>query len=235
VSEYVLYYSPDSANLVVRVALEECGVSYAARLVDRSVGQQRSPDYLELNPQGLIPVLVDGDVVIFETAAILLYLVDRHEGLGPRRVMSARADLYRWLFFLSNTLHADLRVMFYSQRHVTDQSAVGTLRAGTRLRLLGHLELLDAHMGRHASGYLLESGFSVCDLYLAACCRWMMIYPADEPIPGRSLRALPRLWPFLERMEQRPAVVRACTAEWIEPPFLTAPRMPRPPVGSVTG
>lgn len=234
-SEYLLYYSPDSANLVVRAALEACGAPYAAELVDRSVGQQRSPAYLKLNPQGLIPVLVHGETVIFETAAILLYLVDRHPGLGPAVGTQGRPDLYRWLFFLSNTLHADLRVMFYPQRYLTQENAVPSLRDGIRSRLLAHFSLLNSHMARHRSGFLLSGAFSVCDLYLAVCCRWAMAYPEGAGIAVEALRSLTHLWALLERLERHSAVVAACRAEWIEPPFLTAPRSPRPPVGSVTG
>ena len=234
-SEYLLYYSPDSANLVVRAALEVCGAPYATELVDRSVGQQRSPAFLKLNPQGLIPVLVNGETVIFETAAILLYLVDRHPGLGPDVGTQGRPDLYRWLFFLSNTLHADLRVMFYPQRYLTRDSVVPSLRDGIRSRLDAHFTLLNAHMAKHRSGFLLAGGFSVCDLYLAVCCRWAMVYPVEAGIAVEPLRALGQLWALLEQLERHPAIMAACRAEWIEPPFLIAPRTPKPPVGSVTG
>jgi len=234
-SEYLLYYSPDSANLVVRAALEVCAAPYTTELVDRSIGQQRSPDYLELNPQGLIPVLVHGEAVIFETAAILLYLVDRHPGLGPPVGAPGRSDLYRWLFFLSNTLHADLRVMFYPHRYLGQDSAVSMLRDGIRSRLLEQFALLDAHMARHRSGCLLACGFSVCDLYLAVCCRWAMVYPIGAGIAVEPLRGLTHLWSMLEHLERHPAMSAACRAEWIAPPFLTAPRSPEPPVGSVTG
>jgi len=234
-SEYVLYYSPDSANLVVRAALEVCAARYTTELVDRGIGQQRSPAYLKLNPQGLIPVLVHGEAVLFETAAILLYLADRHPGLGPPVGAAGRPDLYRWLFFLSNTLHADLRVMFSPQRYLGRDSAVPILRGGIRSRLLEHFALLDAHMARHRSGFLLACGFSVCDLYLAVCCRWAMTYPVGAGISVEPLRALAHLWALLEHLERHPAMAAACRAEWIEPPFLTAPRSPNPPVGSVTG
>ena len=234
-SEYLLYYSPDSANLVVRAALEVSAVPYATELVDRSIGQQRSPAYLKLNPQGLIPVLVHGEAVIFETAAILLYLVDRHPVLGPSMGASGRPDLYRWLFFLSNTLHADLRVMFYPRRYLSRDSAVPILRDGVRSRLLAHFALLDDHMAQHRSGCLLGCGFSVCDLYLAVCCRWAMAYPVGAGIAVEPLRALTHLWALLEHLERHPAMAAACRTEWIEPPFLTAPRSPKPPVGSVTG
>ena len=68
---------------IVRIALEELGLAYEAIRVDRAAGEHRSPGYLGLNPQGLIPVLEDGDLVLFETGAILLHLADRTGRLGP--------------------------------------------------------------------------------------------------------------------------------------------------------
>ncbi|MCB1329029.1 MAG: glutathione S-transferase N-terminal domain-containing protein, partial [Maritimibacter sp.] len=69
-----LHYAPDNASLIIRIALEELGLPYETRLVDRQAEAQKSPAYLALNPQGLIPVLETPEGPIFETAAILLWL-----------------------------------------------------------------------------------------------------------------------------------------------------------------
>jgi len=83
---YVLYYYPENANLAPHMLLEELGVSYRLELVDRNRGAHKSTEYLKLNPAGFIPVLVDGDIVLPEAAAICLHLVDKHPeaGLAPR-------------------------------------------------------------------------------------------------------------------------------------------------------
>ncbi|MDP1693299.1 MAG: glutathione S-transferase N-terminal domain-containing protein [Burkholderiaceae bacterium] len=77
-----LHYYPGNASMTPHMVLRELGVPFELKLVDRAVGAQKSPAYLKLNPNGLIPVLVDGDLVLYETAAILLYLVDTHPGAG---------------------------------------------------------------------------------------------------------------------------------------------------------
>ncbi len=230
---YRLYYSPDSANLVVRMALEEVGADYGAVLVDRSRQEQRSAHFLQLNPQGLLPVLVHGSRVIFETAAILLYLVDRHAGIGPGLGAADRGELYRWLFFLSNTLHADLRVLFYTDRYLEDAAAATQLRSGVRQRVAGHLALLDREIGDSGSRCLLASGFSVCDLYLAACCRWAVLYPRGEAIDPGAIRDFPNLRILLQSLQGRAGVARACAAEEIPAPFFLDPVAPRPTTGSV--
>ena len=136
---YTLFYSPDSANVVVRMALEEIGAAYEALEVDRRQDAQRSPAFLKFNPQGLLPVLVDPaqNEPVFETAAILLHLADQHATLKPL-LISARGRFLKWLFYLSNTLHADLRMLFYTERYGADALAEKALRARLHPRVLAH-------------------------------------------------------------------------------------------------
>lgn len=81
-----LHYFPSNASLTPHMLLEELGVPYELKLVDRAHGAHKAPDYLALNPNGLIPVLVEahaeGDLVLYETAAICLHLVDTHPQAG---------------------------------------------------------------------------------------------------------------------------------------------------------
>lgn len=73
-----LYYYPGNASLTPHMLLEELGVPFELKRVDRANAAHKSPDYLKLNPNGQIPVLVDGDLVLYETAAICLHLADTH-------------------------------------------------------------------------------------------------------------------------------------------------------------
>ena len=69
---YKLHYAPDNASLIIRIFLEEIEAKYTCNLIDRKQNNQKDPNYLALNPNGLIPVLETNDGPIFETAAILL-------------------------------------------------------------------------------------------------------------------------------------------------------------------
>jgi glutathione S-transferase len=143
---YTLFYSPDSANIVVRIVLEELALPYEALEVDRTQGAQRSAAFLRYNPQGLLPVLVDPaqDEPLFETAAILLHLADTHQALQPPP--AARGRLLKWLFFISNTLHADLRALIYSPRYVAVDEAIAPLRTPLHRRVTEHCALLEADL-----------------------------------------------------------------------------------------
>src|ERR1051326_5231176 len=95
---YKLYYYPGNANLAPHVVLQEIGAKYELVLVDRDKQHHKSPEYLKLNPHGRVPSLVDGDLVIYETAAICLHLVDRHPearlapGVGAARGGACAGD-----------------------------------------------------------------------------------------------------------------------------------------------
>lgn len=228
---YLLYYSPDSANLVIRMILEELGAHYDDSEVPRR-RSERDATFLRLNPRGLLPVLIDkaNDTVLFETGAIALYLADRHGALAPspqaagHREAQARANCLKWLFMLSNTLHADLRLCFYSERFVTQSSEIAPLRAAAAKRIQGHLALLEEMLGEHRGDHLLPWGLSVCDFYLGCCLRWSQLYPAEQaPMSAGEVERFPNLVRLLTALQQRPAVVRALTREDISGRAFIAP------------
>jgi hypothetical protein len=101
-----LYYYPGNASLTPHILLEEIGTPFELLLVDRTNGAHRSPQYLKLNPNGQIPVLVEGDFVLYETAAICLHLADTRPQarLAPPMQTAERAHFYKWLVWCSNTI-----------------------------------------------------------------------------------------------------------------------------------
>ena len=122
-----LHYHPGNASLTPHMLLEELGVPFELLLVDRANAAHKSPAYLKLNPNGLIPVLVDGDLVLYETAAICLHLADTHPHarLAPPLGSAERAHFYKWLVWCSATLQAMLMHYFYGERMVNAGDAGG--------------------------------------------------------------------------------------------------------------
>ncbi|MFT3718890.1 glutathione S-transferase family protein [Pseudorhodoferax sp.] len=211
-----LYYHPTDASMAPHMVLEELGVPFELVLVDRANQAHKSEAYLRLNPNGLIPVLVDGDTVLYETAAILLHLADTHPqaGLAPALAGSERAHLYKWLFWLSNTLHATLNLYFYPERWASAELVQGAtnLKARAEARAGQLLELLDQELARHGGPWLLGERYTVLDPYLLMLARWTRHF-------GRPARTLTHLGPYLLRVLARPAVQRAYATEQIgEPP-----------------
>lgn len=234
---YVLHYAPDNASLVIRLALLERGLPFETRIVDRSRHAQREPAYLALNPTGTIPVLETPEGPLSETAAILLWLADRHGGLGPGPTDPGRGAFLRWLLFTSNTLHAELRLVFAPQAFAgPDPAAQQALHAGVTARLRDHLALLDRHAARGTEGFAGPAP-NALDLYLAVILRWCALYdPLRAPrgsawfAPG----AVPALMALARRIEDRPAARAATAAEGLGPRPFSAPSPCRPPEGSPT-
>ena len=225
---YVLHYAPDNASLAIRLALEELGLPYHTSLVDRRKTAQRSPGYLALNPNGLIPVLQTPDTAIFETAAILLWLADRHGSLAPAPTSPERADCLKWLFFLSNTLHTDLRRMFYPAAYIgasqTDQMKVQDIAQASIQR---HLGVLNTQWGQNRPCLIL-------DLYLAPMLRWLALYPTGRDKDWFELSHWHSLYESALRLESRASVLEAQRAEGLGPRPFTQPIPPTPPEGSAT-
>jgi len=227
-----LHYAPDNASLVIRLALLELGVPFETVLVDRSTRQQDSEDYRRLNPNGLIPVLETPEGAIFETAAILLWLADRHSRLAPAPDSGERSDFLKWLFFTSNTLHADLRQLFYPDKYIgPDADLQEALRAGIRQRLHTHLCVLDQARSTAWPG---GEALSVLDLYLSCQLRWMALYPANRDRSWFDLTRYPALHAMAARIETRDSTRAAITAEGLGNTPFTHPSHPTPPEGSAT-
>lgn len=203
-----LHYSPSDASLAPHVLLHELGVPFELALVDRSLQAQKSPAYLKLNPNGLIPVLQDGPLVVYETAAILLHLADTHPaaGLIPPLASAERAHAYQWVLWLADTLHATLVPFFYAERWADDAAAVAQVRANAERRAGAHLDLLEAELARHGGPWLLGEVYSLVDPYLWMLGAWTRRF-------AQPARTRPRLGALLARMQARPAVQRALQAE----------------------
>jgi glutathione S-transferase len=212
-----LYYHPGNASLAPHILLEEIGEPFELVLVDRANAAHKSAEYLKLNPNGQIPVLVDGGFALYEAAAICLYLADRYAqaNLVPPLQTEERAYFYQWLFWCTNTLQAMLMHYFYSDRMVDDADlhAAEQVRTHAEMRAGTMLDRLDEQLGSHRGPWLLGSTFSAVDPYALMLCRWTRNF-------ARPASSLPRLAPYLQRMLARPAVQRAFATEKLSPPFV---------------
>jgi glutathione S-transferase len=227
---YKLYYSPGSSNLVVRMVFEELGIDYADIQVPRK-RVDRDVTFLKLNPRGLVPVVTDedNDLVLFETAAIILYLADQKSRLAPSPARPrGRADCLKWLFFLSNTLHADLNMRFYAEQYIADNVSFPRFYEINGSRILADLKMLDDAIGEHGKLTFLASGLSVCDFYLGCLVRWIQIYPIGSCVlQTDGLLKFENLTKVLRAIEERPSVRRSLMRENIAGPAFVNPGQPR--------
>ena len=196
---YTLYGDLGSGAFSAEAALAETGAAYNFELVSLEKNEQKAPAFLAINPSGKIPALrlPEGDIVT-ESAAILLTLADHfpQARLLPPGGGSERARAYRWLAFMAGEIYPMVEIVDYPERFVAQEPAVDKLRESARDRVRERILLIE----RAAAGpFILQSGFSLLDIYAAMFTRWSI---------GRQWREanIPRLNTLAETVALRPAI-----------------------------
>jgi glutathione S-transferase len=192
--------SPDrgrglARDMRVRWALEEVGLAYEVRLL--SFGAMKEPAHLALHPFGQIPTYEDGDLVLFESGAIVFHIAERHAGLLPDDA-HARARAIAWMFAALNTVEPPIVDLGAARREAGDKTwrkeSLPTLEAYVRIRL-------DELSRRLGDADWLDGGFSAGDLMMVTVLRRLGV--------GGVLEDYPSLSAYVARGEARPAYKRA--------------------------
>ncbi len=217
---YTLHYTPDSAALIVRLALRLTDAPFAEVAIDRAAGALESAGYRAMHPLGKIPAMQTPDGPMFESAAILLYLADRHPGLAPAPDSADRAAFLKWLFFTSTNIHATLMNVFYPERVAGPENAEAVVaHAGARLHQ--YFSVLDQMVGCDAPDWLSAKP-SVMGFYVGVLVRWLSGFPAGHPARLTSAD-LPALGPILAALESSAAARSVAEAEGCVPTIFTQP------------
>lgn len=203
-----LYYAPGTCALAPHIVLEEVGASFTLELVDFASGQQRSPEYLKLNPKGRVPLLVDGDFQLTEAPAILQYIAEKYPeaGLLPPPGSRERARMLEWLNYLSSGVHIAFSYIMRPHRYTDDTSAHPGIVEKGREVFYDCFRILEERMPE--DGWIVGP-YSVADPYLGTMYRW------GNRAGYNMKQDFPRLGAHAERLAARPAVQRALATEGI--------------------
>lgn len=188
-----LYHHPFSRAAGVVWTLEEVGQPYELKFVDIRKNEQKSPEHLALNPMGKIPVLVDGDVVVTEGAAIALYLADRYAAgrLAPALDDPRRGTYFRWALFAPSVIEPGSMAKMQKWEFRSSQAGWGEYDA-----MIQTIE--NAIDGKQ---WLLGDMFSIADVVFGGTLDYMLRFKMLEPSPA--------LTAYAERLRARPAFQRA--------------------------
>lgn len=189
-----LYHNPKSRSATTRVLLEALGVPYAVKIIDFASGQNRTPEFLALNPLGKLPTLVHGDAVITEQVAISIYLADRFPaaGLAPAFDDPQRGPYLRWLAFYGACFEPAL--MDHAFKRAPIDPATSPFRDYDTV-----IETLVAQLGR--GDYLLGDRLTAADLLWGSALRWTTEFG--------MVPKLPTIVTYMQRVGAHPAVIRA--------------------------
>ena len=177
-----LFSVPGTASTVAHAALLETGAPFELVQVTRR-NRDEPPELKQVNPRGRVPALLDGDCRISETAAILLHLGDRfpESPLAPALGTQARADYYRFIVYLTSTLHAAYS-RWYTTGYLADKELARTLAAAAEPALFAGFDLCDAAL---ADREYLAGSFSGADLllHMLASPNWTISLPVFATRP----------------------------------------------------
>lgn len=204
---YMLYWSPSSASLAPHGALEEAGAKYELTLVNTDAGAQRDPAYLKLNPNAKVPTLVvDGKFVMFESAAMAMFIADRHPQarLAPGPDEVARGHFYQWLTHLTNSVQPAMLRYYYPERHTADEGGHEAVKAKAMEEIASLWGRIDQHLAAHGP-HLLGDRFSAADISAYMLSTWQQCCPNTyERFPNvKRLANLVAARPAMRRVIQK--------------------------------
>ncbi len=193
-----LYTSPTPNGYKVSIMLEEIGAEYSVHPIDLAKGEQKTPEFLAMNPNGRIPVIVDrdnDDFVVFESGAILIYLAEKSGQLLPREER-ARSQVLQWLMFQMGGVGPMMGQANVFFRYFPEKIPAAINRYQHEGRRL--LSVLDGQLA--GRDYLCDE-YSIADI---ATWPWAVTHEWS----GIDVSGLDNLQAWLERMARRPAVAR---------------------------
>lgn len=187
-----LYYAPGAASMLVHWLLIELGAPHELVRVDTAAGQQKSPEYLALNPNGVVPTLVLDGTPRFESAALAMTLGDRHPeaGLAPGFEDPIRTEYVQWMFHLANAVQPLFRLWWYPHEPAGAEHEARVREAVTP-RIEAAWQRLDDHLAAHGP-FLLGERVSIADFFLTMLMRWSR----NMPKPAMA-------WPHLAALARR--------------------------------
>lgn len=188
-----LYTAPGTAGLHVHWLLLELGLPHDLKFLDLKAGEHKQPEYLALNPAGVVPTLrLDDGTPVIESAAIAMHLADLapEAGLAPAVGTRERALYVQWYVYLANALQPPFRTWFYPAE-AAGADAADAAKDAARARIEAIFALLDAHLGAHGP-HLLGERLTAVDFFLVMLMRW-----------SRNMPKPATMWPHLAALAAR--------------------------------
>jgi glutathione S-transferase len=210
-----LFYSPGACSFASHMALEEAGADYEPVRVNLAGGEQRSQDYLRLNPKGRVPVLVDGDLVITENPAILRYIARTHPDakLWPEDP-AAEARCMEWLAWICSGVHVTYAHIRRAERYATSDAAKEDVIAKGKQSSREVWQAVENKLAGAPGPWAAGAQFSVADPYLVVFWTW-----GRGPTLGYDMaKDFPTWTAHARRAAERPAIRKIFEREGQELP-----------------
>lgn len=199
------FYAPNTCSLASHIALEEAGAAYETRRVNFAASEQRSPDYLAINPKGRVPALATPRGVLTETPAILAFVAQSFPAakLAPVDDPFLFAEIQAFNSYMCSTVHVAHAHRVRGSRWVDDPGAIAAMQKKVPETVAACFELIESEMLR--GPWVMGDAYSIADPYLFTIAGWLESDSVD-------IARFPRVQDHYRRMTERPAVARAMAA-----------------------
>jgi GST-like protein len=194
------YYHPSPNPAKVALFLEECGLPYELVPVDTRKGDQHAPAFKAINPNAKTPALVDDDVTVFDSNAILLYLAEKTGRFLPANIPSARGQMYSWLMFVATGIGPYSGQCVHFKHFAPEPKAYAVNRYD--FEAWRHWGIIDARLARNR--YMLGDAYTLVDM---AVWGWARAVP--RILGPEAWEKLPQVKRLLDEISARPAAQRA--------------------------
>ncbi len=203
-----LYYAAHTCSLATHIVLEEVGADYSIARVDFATEQQKSPDYLKVNPKARVPALVTDRGILTETPAMLVYVAQSFPAsrLALMEDPFAFAQVQSFNSYLCSHLHVAHAHRMRGHRWVDadDKASIAAMQRKVPESVGGAFELIEREMLK--GPWVMGEHYTICDPYLFTLAQWL---EADGVEPAR----IPRVIDHRRRMAERPGVKKAIAEE----------------------
>jgi len=195
----ILYYAPGSCAIASHIALEESGLTYDTHRLDFRRNEQRSAEYLAINPKGRVPALVTDRGIITETPAILAFIAQSAPaaGLAPLNDPFRFAQMQAFNSYLCSTVHVAHAHRFRGSRWTDDPAAIEALKVKVPQNMADCFQLIED--GMLEGPWVLGDLYSIADIYLYVLSTWL---EGD----GVDIRRFPKVKAFHDQMAARPSI-----------------------------
>lgn len=193
---YKLYYSPGACSMAVHVVLNELGTKYELEKVSL---QDRSPEFMKINPRGQVPVLMIDGEPIKEGAAILMYILDTHGSpLMPKSGM-ARAKALEWMMWANASMHPAYSKAFSVSKDFSDKKMQDTAFQAALTGIQSYWDEAENRLSK--AKYLAGDQVSVADIMITVFANWGQAFPTKPKLGPNVMRVIKEIsmWPSYQK------------------------------------
>jgi len=194
------YYSGAPNPMKVALMLEECELQYEPVPVDTRKGEQHKPEFLAINPNAKVPVIVDGDATVFDSNAILLYLAEKTGKFLPAKGDKNRGELLSWLLFVASGVGPFAGQSVHFRNFAPEKLPYAINRYAYEADR--HFGLLNTRLGQHK--YMVGGSYGIADM---AVWGWARLIP--NALGEQAWAKFPNLKRLVDEISARPAAPRA--------------------------